>query len=208
MIHVQNSVAVVLAGGKSTRMGRDKRWVALAGEALLHRSIRLMQQAFKYVVVSANDAPIDMPAGVTVIPDLIEGLGPLGGIHACLKALEQRPERGTKIFVLACDTPFPSRALIDYMDSCDPSAAVVLPESPRGLEPLHAYYTLDCLPVIERTISRGNSQVISFFPEVATRKISGDELAGIPGSELAFLNINREPDLIRAMDVLGSGWSF
>ncbi len=198
-----DAIAVVLAGGKSTRLGRDKRWVELDGQPLLLRSVGYMNQVFDSVVVSSNDEPRGLSKDIKVIPDLEYGLGPLGGIYSCLK-MTQAP----LMFVSACDAPFPSRALIETMFPMTNEASIVVPESERGLEPLFAFYRFDCLPAIEARLKSGNSQVISIYDDVNVRKVGVDELASIDCADDSFINVNRQRDLDRADEFLSSGWEF
>lgn len=198
-----DATAIVVAGGRSARLGTDKRWIELDGEALIHRSVRLMRAVFRTVVVSSNDPIPGLPEGVEVIPDALPGLGPIAGIDACL-----RRTGAATVFAAACDAPFPSRALIDAMHPLVPTAAAVVPATPRGLEPLFAFYGRDCLDAIRDLLDAGNSQLIRVFDHVRTRRFGADELARIPGAELSFLNINEPADLRRARRVASSGWTF
>ncbi len=196
-------IAIVVAGGKSSRLGLDKRWLELEGEALVHRSVRLMTEVFSRVVVSSNDPIPGLPTGVRVIPDAQQGLGPIAGIDACLRATE-----AAVAFAVACDAPFPSRELIAAMGRLSGTAAAVVPETDRGLEPLFAYYGNECLDPFQAMLAAGNSQLFRVYDLVPTRRFGGDELAGISDAELAFLNINEPGDLERAQRVAADGWTF
>jgi molybdopterin-guanine dinucleotide biosynthesis protein A len=198
-----DATAIVVAGGRSARLGTDKRWIDLDGEALIHRSVRLMRTIFRDVVVSSNDPIPGLPSGVEVIPDETPGLGPISGIDACL-----RRTGADVVFAAACDAPFPSRALIGAMHPLVPTASAVVPQTARGLEPLFAFYGRDCLGAFRELLDGGDSQLIRVFDHVPTRRFTADELAGIPGAELSFLNINEPADLARARRVALRGWTF
>lgn len=188
-----DAVAVVLAGGRSLRLGRDKRRERIDGEMLLSRSVRLMGGIFPRVVVSANDRPEGLPDGIELIPDCEPDAGPLGGIHAALVATG-----AARVFAHACDLPFPSRALIGRLDAASRGADVALCETEIGLEPLHAFYRRTCLPAIEASIAAGERKVIAFFGRVRVARVRTADLAGLPGLDAALLNVNREEDLFRA----------
>ncbi|MFH1530850.1 MAG: molybdenum cofactor guanylyltransferase [Pseudomonadota bacterium] len=203
MTRIIDATAVIVAGGRSTRLGRDKRWLELDGEPLIHRSVRLLSQVFHRIVVSSNDGIPGLPAGVEVIPDDVPGLGPICGIDACM-----RHTGAELVFAAACDAPFPSRHLIEAMLPLTPTAAAVVPQTARGLEPLFAFYRRDCLPAIRALLDAGDSQLIRLSDHVPTRRFGIEDLADVPDAELAFLNINEADDLERARQIAVDGWTF
>jgi len=162
-----------------------------------------MLRMFSEVVVSSNDEIPGLPAGVQVIPDESPGLGPIGGIASCL-----RSSGAEVVFAAACDAPFPSRALIEAMFPLVRGFDAVVPDTARGLEPLFAFYRRDCLTAIQALLDAGNRQLIRLFDHVSTRRFGVDELAGIPGLEHSFLNINEIEDLAAAEGVSAAGWNF
>jgi molybdenum cofactor guanylyltransferase len=122
---------VVLAGGQSTRMGRDKASLEFCGQPLVERCAEVLRQCFAEVLVIRED---DVP-----------GLGPIGGIATALR-------RVPEIFVVACDMPALEAALIREMAARLPGYdAVAIPR-----EPLHAAYSARSLPIIEEQITAGN----------------------------------------------------
>ncbi len=124
-------IGVVLAGGQSSRMGRDKATLEFDGQPLVERCVAVLRQCFPEVIVVRRD---DVP-----------GLGPIGGL---LTALRRAPE----IFVVACDMPFLDAALIRAMAAqLAGYDAVAIPG-----EPLHAAYSARILPVVEAQIAAGD----------------------------------------------------
>ena len=121
---------VVLVGGRSTRMGRDKATLELAGTTMQDRSVAVLRQCFAQVIVIAHD----------VVP----GLGPLGGLLTALRQVET-----PAVFLVACDMPFLEAELIRQMAGELPGYdAVAYPD-----EPLHAAYATCILPVVEQQIA-------------------------------------------------------
>ena len=139
--------AVILAGGMSRRLGRNKALEPFQGETLIRRVIRRMSQVASNIVVVANDhervAELDLPDGVTPVIDEYPGKGSLGGIYTGLRAAPTE----WAIFC-ACDMPFPSpglyRALLSNRDSHD----AVVPVVDGRPEPIHAAYSRACLEPI------------------------------------------------------------
>lgn len=103
-------VGVILAGGKSSRMGTNKALRELDGLPLIAHVARTMQHVFKRVLIVADDAEPYRFLRLPIYPDIFKDSGPLGGIHAGFVY------SGAKsIFVAACDTPFISGALLEYI---------------------------------------------------------------------------------------------
>src|SRR5215831_12450815 len=91
----------ILAGGSSSRMGRNKALMEFRGKPLIQRQIELLSPYFKEVIVGANDPEPYAPFNLRVVPDLLHERCALTGIHALLKGAG-RP----RVFVVACDMPF------------------------------------------------------------------------------------------------------
>jgi len=194
---------VVLAGGRSLRLGRDKALEELGGESLLRRIVRrLIPLATEIIVVGAlNMEPhrLPTPAGTEIrtVGDVYEGRGVLAGIHAGLSAA-----RSFHSAVVACDMPFVNVTLLRRLvDFCGPHD-VVIPRHGDLIEPLHAVYSKKCLGPIETALNRGESRIVSFFPEVDVRYVEEAEVEQFSGQPLSFFNINTREDLERARQLL------
>ena len=90
--------AIILAGGKSVRMGFDKECLVINGESLLYSLYSSLKTRFNQVIVVSNTLDMSSADGFTVVRDELPGLGPLGGIHAGLRVAQSRYS-----YVLACD---------------------------------------------------------------------------------------------------------
>ncbi len=143
---------IILAGGKSVRMGTDKALVHLAGNTLLELQMRRLRQlGIADIIISGENAP---PAlGTRVIGDEIPHQGPLGGIHACLKAA-----RYSHCLVLSVDTPLiPGSALQQLCRSCTKGIAVLCHGGRE--EPLVGVYPKGAAPVAEALLANHRLQV-------------------------------------------------
>ena len=154
--------AVVLAGGASRRMGRDKRllpWgVDTDGQprTLLQAVIDTLAAVAGDVIVVANDQP-DV-AGARVVPDAIPGSGSLGGILSGVEAA-----RYDRVFVAAADMPFLHAGLVrDLLDRLEGHDAVV-PVIGSRPEPLHAVYSRAVAPAARSQIERGQLKIALAF---------------------------------------------
>ncbi len=193
---MRSGTAIVLAGGKSSRMGRNKALIDIFGEPLVTRVAEKISPLFESLIIVANEDLGAVLPGVTVARDIYPGQGPLGGIHAGLAASQNEEN-----FVIACDMPFPSVAVIERIRVLRGTADVCLPETEKGLEPLCAVYSKSCLPHIERALRADRRRVTDFFGEVEVRIVKREELEGLEGVDLAFLNVNTKEDLDMALQM-------
>jgi molybdopterin-guanine dinucleotide biosynthesis protein A len=177
--------AVILAGGKSVRMGRNKALLDFGGETLIERVYRILQDVFQEVLISANDAEAYAFVGAPIVHDVFDSASSLAGIHAGL--LRCRAEH---CFFAACDMPFLNADLVRYLGRFAGDFDVVIPVSQNGLEPLHSFYSRRCIPHIEEQLERGNPKIIDFFDRVRVREVSLDEVRKVDPEELSCFNIN------------------
>lgn len=177
--------AVILAGGKSIRMGRNKALLDLGGEPLIVRVYEILKEDFREVAVSANDPETYEFLGIPVIRDVFEGGGSLAGIHAGLLH-----SRATHCFFAACDMPFINIELVRYLGQFTEDYDVVIPVSRSGLEPLHSFYSRNGLPHIEEQLKNGNLKIIDLFPRVRVRRVMLDEMHQYDPEEVSYFNIN------------------
>lgn len=189
-------VGVVLVGGKSRRYGRNKALEIFQGERLIDRQVRKVQALFPEVLVITNEPERYLHLEVTILRDVIPGLGPLGGIYTGLLFAQ-----GESVFVTACDMPFLQPAVVKHMVQLSRDYDVVVPEKKEGLEPLHAIYSARCLPHIKRMLDLGKFQVISFFPAVKVCRLSQEEIVRLDPQGLSFFNINTPSDMDKAREL-------
>ena len=194
--------AVILAGGQSRRLGRDKAVEPFAGEPLIRRVIRRASEAVSahhvVVVVADADRAAELPldddhlVAVDVFPDC----GSLGGIYTGLNA---SPTQWS--LVTACDMPFLSAPLLSHLASLRDGFDAVVPVVDGRPEPTHALYTRRCLPPIEARLRTGQLKISGFFDDVAVRYVPENDIREFDPDLLSFFNINRPEDLARAMEL-------
>jgi molybdenum cofactor guanylyltransferase len=199
--------AAVLAGGQSTRMGRDKALLPLTngGPAMLALVLDSLAGVADDLFIVANDPGKYHEFGVRIVPDLHPGNGALGGIEAAVEhATDER------CLVVACDMPFLNRALLRRMANEPRDYDVLVPlipgESRQGgdglvFQTLHAVYSKECLQPIERRIAQGKRQVVGFFEDVRVRTLDIVEIARWDPSLQSFFNANSPEALALAADI-------
>jgi molybdopterin-guanine dinucleotide biosynthesis protein A len=181
---------VVLAGGKSSRYGRNKAFDVLEGVPLIERVIGVMRPIFQKLILSTNSPESYEHLNLPMETDLFKGLGPLGGIHTALSIIETET-----CFVVACDMPFLNSGLIRYMVDTRNDFDVVVPRIQGMMEALHAVYHKRCLPAIRDMIEAKRYQIFRFFPSVSVRFVEEAEIRRFDPNLKSFLNVNRPEEL-------------
>ena len=177
--------AVILAGGKSSRMGRNKAFLKIEGKTFIERQIELLRNVFAEIIISANTPSEYEHLKVPVVEDIFPDKGPLGGIYSGLIMSDS-----FYTFMLACDMPFVEIELIKHLKSFAEGHDAVIPKSERGLEPLHAFYSKKCLEPIKKELDSNNLRIISFFPGVSVKIVELDSLPFSGNFKDSIKNLN------------------
>jgi molybdopterin-guanine dinucleotide biosynthesis protein A len=197
----EDFAAIVLAGGKSSRLGRDKASEPLLGVPLLQRVIdRLRGLVVQVVVVKARgqDLPgLEAPVEVTVVEDLYPESGPLGGLYTGLIA-----SACARSLAVACDMPLLQPALVAELFRQAPAYDVVVPVAEDFAQPLCAVYSKACLGPIKRELDAGRFKLTGFYENVRVLEVPPEVWARFDASAASFLNLNRDEDLSRAEAIL------
>ncbi|PKM47260.1 MAG: molybdenum cofactor guanylyltransferase [Firmicutes bacterium HGW-Firmicutes-8] len=191
------ATAIILAGGKSTRMGRNKAFVRVKEHKMLEGVIRVLNGEFPEIIVSANDNLFD-DLGVKTVPDIFPDHGPLGGIHAGLRTSSYAMN-----FLVACDMPFIDVRLAVHMVKSAAGYDAVVPRLRKYYQPLFAVYSKTCLTAIENHLKQGQNKIFSFYSDVKTRFIGIDEIGLFGDPEKIFFNVNTPVDLDLAKVMAG-----
>jgi len=187
----------VQAGGRSSRMGRDKALVPLGGIPLIEHVLRRAAGLAEEVLITTN-RPADLAyLGVRLVPDREPGAGALPGLLTALEAAH-----GETVLLLACDLPFVCRPLLAHLLSLAHTADVVTPQWNDNLEPLHAVYSRSCVDAARAAVQAGQQRVIDILPRVTQRVVDEAAIAEFDPDGWSFFNINTPQDLRRADQVL------
>jgi len=214
---------IILAGGQSRRMGRDKAFIELEGKPIIARVIETLRRVCSETIIVANDAATYAPilSGVEgqarIVGDVYPGKGSLGGIFSGLQAAKEN-----YALAVACDMPFLNEALLRYMISLASQFDVIIPhvsspsgKTPRGknyhdktspqpnqplakerdLHPMHAIYSKQCLAPIEEKLRADDLRLIGFHDSVRVRTVESDEVDRFDPEHWSFFNVNTPEDL-------------
>jgi molybdenum cofactor guanylyltransferase len=186
---------IVLAGGKSKRLGRNKVAETIGSKSLLERVVSCLTPLnAEIIVVAARESSLPELTNysrVKFVEDIYPGKGTIGGIYTGLATSETFYN-----LVVACDMPFLKLDLVRYMVSQAEGYDVVIPKTNNQiLEPLHAIYSRNCLSYLEFLIKQGRLSVLELFPMVRVKYIEEIEIQKFDPEHVSFFNINTETDL-------------
>lgn len=179
--------AVILAGGKSSRMGEDKSLIRFGGVTILELLARQLQPLVAEVLVSSNDPASHGFLGLTLVPDERPDCGPIMGILSCLSAA-----RHEKVFFTPCDIPGLPAAFVRDLLARALSADLVMALDAQGrYEPLLAVYSRSLVPLIRTLVAAGERRIVSILglPDIKADFVS---LAG----QDWYRNLNSPEDLL------------
>lgn len=190
------TTGVILAGGRSSRMGVNKALLELGGRRIIDRVFDALAPVVDGVIVVRADDPwvdeIAADRGATVVQDRFPGAGSLGGIYTGLDVA------GEGVLVVACDMPFLNqRLLIDLIDLAR-DADVAIPVVDGNYETMHAVYGLACREPIRRRIDAGRYKIVDFFGDVKVRFMPEKEVRERDPDLSSAFNVNTPEDLERA----------
>jgi molybdopterin-guanine dinucleotide biosynthesis protein A len=185
---------VILAGGKSRRMGgTPKALIPFGEQPLVQHIVATLGSVVPDCLVVTNSPELYAFLGLPMVGDVFPDGGSLGGIYSGLAAVA-----GEAALCVACDMPFLSAGLLGYLVAHAADADVVIPDAAGELQPLHAVYGKACLPAMEGRLRSGRLKITGFFDEVHVRRIPAETVARFEQPELAFMNLNTPEDLARA----------
>ncbi len=184
----------VLVGGKSSRMGRDKALLEIAGRPLAARMADLLAPIVARVTLVGNPQHYAQ-FGLPVVADGWPGEGPLGGMVTALDAA-----RAPWCVIVACDLPFLTADWLRFL--CERATGLgeesdvdaIVPESTRGLEPLCAVYRKACGKTLREAFERGTRKVTDALAELQLERIAEMEWRAFSPDGLLFRNVNMPED--------------
>jgi len=181
---------VILAGGKSSRMGENKSFLKLGNQTIIERIVDLMKSIFSEVIIITNTSGEYKFLNLPLYEDIYKWKGPLAGIHSALTRSQTE-----KIFVLSCDVPLMSKEMIEYIIECESDKSIVFCEAAGYHQPLVGVYSKKILSEIEKFISNNEMSDKSFhqFLKMVDAEIIHPEKLSFYKDEI-FFNVNRLED--------------
>jgi molybdopterin-guanine dinucleotide biosynthesis protein MobB len=190
-------LGVILAGGASRRFGTPKALARVGGRRIIDRVLDALGAAVPEVVISANEPALFADLDLPFRGDDIPGQGALGGLHTALRWAMERGRSGA--LIVACDMPgVTAKVLSMIVDRAAVTEAdVVAPESEgrRGAEIMCAWYSVRCLPEVERMLGEGELGVHRLLERVRVELIPLAEIRRIGDPHTLFQNVNTPEEL-------------
>jgi molybdopterin-guanine dinucleotide biosynthesis protein A len=188
-------VGFAVAGGRSTRMGRDKATLPWKSGDLLGHTLSRLSAVTSDVRILGGPDGLYGDRG----PMLADAVADVGAVAALVTALRALPPDGVAL-VLAIDLPLVTPDLLRALLAMASGFDAVVPISPRGAEPFCAVYGHACLGSVERAVSEGRFKMTAFWRDVRVREVAAGELRDFGDPERLFANVNTPEDYIRARE--------
>jgi molybdopterin-guanine dinucleotide biosynthesis protein A len=193
---------VIMAGGASRRLGRNKALERIGGKALIERVIDSILPLTSEVLVVVGQpqegAALRLPGTVRVVSDRYPGRGSLGGIFTGVDAAAE-----VWSLAVACDMPFLNREVLRHLIEESGNVDAVIPRLGGQIEPLHALYSKACLAPMGRMLRAGQLKIAPLFEAVRVRYVDEGTIDRIDPRRLSFFNINTKADVEEAQRLLG-----
>ncbi len=190
------TAAVILAGGMSRRMGRDKSQLPVGDETMLARLVRTYRPHFDQIAVSLNEAGRFDTYGALEVVDRHPGDGPMAGLEAAFL------DTGADvIFLTGTDLPLGKAELALYLLEQLGEHDACMIRSDKGIEPLFAVYSASCLPAIRKSLEEGRRSMFHMLQQMDTLEIPVAELSRFNARQV-LINVNDPEEYARILKLL------
>ena len=183
-----HTTGIILSGGKSSRMGKEKGLCNFRGQALVQYAIDVLMPFCKRIIIVANSEQYKS-FGLEVFPDKIKDIGPVGGIYTGLTYSETEDN-----FILSCDMPMISHELIEYILLNRKQKQIVVPDFEGYFEPLCAFYRRDIFSQLKKVIEERKYKLVDFIKATDFSELKIDKQLDF-FHPLLFANINSEKEI-------------
>ena len=188
-----NLTVAIMAGGQSSRMGKDKSFVLFEGRPMIEVVIDAVAGLGDETLLITNKPDEYAHLNLPMVSDVYPDHGSLGGIFTAVHAASH-----PHTLVVACDMPWLNRPLLEHMIALRESADVIVPRWEKYPEPLHAIYNKACLNPIEAKLKEKRLKITGFFGEVDVQFVDREEIERFDRNGRSFANINSPEDLEEA----------
>jgi molybdopterin-guanine dinucleotide biosynthesis protein A len=188
---IADCTAIILAGGDSRRMGRDKASLSINGETLLQSVIARVQPLFEQTLLSVREPRADVL--LPQICDMQADGGPMVGLISALKSITT-----PWVFVVACDMPFVVPEVIKQLANLRADHQAVIPDVEGHVQPLAAFYARSCLPVLQQSLATGKKSLIGAIMTLDVRYVTAHELVQFDPQLRSFFDLDTPQDVALA----------
>jgi molybdopterin-guanine dinucleotide biosynthesis protein A len=188
---------IILAGGKSRRMGRNKVFIDAGGIPLFERVYSVFREIFSEIIIVVNNGHLFKRYEAHVQDDIIPNKGALGGLYTGLFH-----SSSYHAFCSGCDMPLLNPRLIKYLTAERDGYDVIIPKTNDGLHPLHAIYSKNCLDPVKQLLDHGDLKITNFFNRVRVRYIEETEIRKFDPHMRSFVNVNTQEEMNMVRNIL------
>lgn len=192
---------IILTGGKSSRMGRNKAFLKINGDVIIERIVRLFKELFDEVILVTNSPDEYRRLNTRIVADIYPKSGSLIGIYSGLYHASSQ-----YAFAAACDMPFLKKGFIEYLIKQKDGYDIVIPFSPDGQQPLHAIYSKTCLKPMEDQIKKDMLKIVDILPRLSVRYVKEDEIIPFDPEFKSFFNVNTPSEFQKAEEMTAKGY--
>lgn len=187
---------IILAGGQSRRMGRDKGLIPLNGQPMIYYPLKQMKELCNEILISSNSKSYDF-LGFKVIPDLYPGTGPMGGILSCLVQSSNEIN-----LVIGCDMPLVTAEIFRHLIRLMGTAQICVPwHGDDHYEPISGVYSKSLADEMKSFMEKKSFKLPDFFKITLFRALPVKEIYP-PLHDNYFFNINSPSDLKKAGQIV------
>lgn len=204
---------IILSGGKSVRMGKNKSFLEIEGKTIIERTVSLMKQNFNDVILITN-SPLEYEfLRVPLFEDIVKGRGPLSGIHAGLANSATE-----KNFIISCDMPLVDSAIIKYIVEYPSAEMITISRADGFIQQLCGLYSKKVIPFIEEIFDRTDYELIRDENQ-KKRKCEVLSLVKTAGAKIieiekefsgykkdSFMNMNKKEDYEKMIELIDTGF--
>jgi molybdopterin-guanine dinucleotide biosynthesis protein A len=195
---------VILAGGKSSRFGKDKALIQFQGKPLVEWVMEAIDKVVDEVILSLSSGPENsnfvrgLGKNVRIVMDAKPGLGPISGLCSSFKEAKE-----DYVAVAPCDSPFIKPELYTLLFKKAEGHDGAVPFINNFWEPLHAVYRRKPFIVgLEKALSAGKTRPVDTYPYLNIKKVRQEEVEAVDAEALSFININTMDDLLKAKKIM------
>jgi molybdopterin-guanine dinucleotide biosynthesis protein A len=189
---ITDCTALVMAGGMSRRMGRDKAGLVLEGRSLLHSVTKVMQMAFPEILLSVRH--IRPEIDLAQVEDDPSCAGPVAGLLAGLAAAST-----PWVFAIACDMPFIAPEVIGYLSQRRKNRQAVVPVVGGHPQPLAAFYSSGCVTDVRSHLnSQGKASMLAVLEHLDVCYVDEAELLAVDPTLRSFFDLDTPQDVEQA----------
>lgn len=183
----QFETAVILAGGKSSRMGFDKQLLTINDKLIYQGVFESLKELFSDIAIVTNTPNLYQSSQIRTCSDEFSNMGPLAGIHIALKTAQSG-----YVYLLACDMPVVNPDYIAFMMGkiSETGARICVTRRNGRIEPFNAFYSTDLLEDIEKRLKDGNSSLFDFITSADTYVVSEEDASRFDSDLDMYTNLN------------------